>query len=573
MSCPAWVPYGPSVGRLPSIHTLINGSEMHVTRVAQGKVLPHTANVNKGSNGNASTFQQPAKRADSTTKDIDQTNTSINASRHDRDHAVSKEEIDHTAQTPRESGSDLDLEDNGSTNEDDATLADNLDRKTSADETKDETNLGEDNFCQALAPAACVAQSSDYRKVITQFFGRNKSCTISIPDDIWLLWCRKHYQRFTYRGRNDGTWHLIQLRMVGQQMDKFETSGIVRSWEIAVRMNELKKLVKEDERAAAGSNPVDDGESPCWERFLLPYVGHGKSYSEVRDLLEDIKDEFDTDEFKQRDKKMKVFPSVEFLPTLYTWVSEAKSKAKKLPATDHHKRKGTKASTAAARDTAAQPAQKPVDASVTGADAAPLSAHGKRKATSEMLTNVTDTSSRPSKKSKLSSSTNSNTETTGDTADETRPTRNNRKRKAQTLEDVTNDILEPIYKHAKTSTPPSTPWKRQQVRPSTSASPVSPNPDNFTSSPLPTARKRKATNSNKPTNRFEASSSTDDHVWHAPMIDGDGDSIAELAQMPLKRRILATGFGVQRTITYLSSSPPSATGAANEAPEIAPPDV
>ena len=34
-----------------------------------------------------------------------------------------------------------------------------------------------------------------YRKAISHIFGRNKLCTRSIPDFVWVHYCRKHYQR------------------------------------------------------------------------------------------------------------------------------------------------------------------------------------------------------------------------------------------------------------------------------------------------------------------------------------------------------------------------------------------
>ena len=54
----------------------------------------------------------------------------------------------------------------------------------------------------------------DHRKVVSHIFGRNKACTRKLPENLWILWCRKHYQRFKYRAEDAENWHTIQLGLV-----------------------------------------------------------------------------------------------------------------------------------------------------------------------------------------------------------------------------------------------------------------------------------------------------------------------------------------------------------------------
>ena len=51
-------------------------------------------------------------------------------------------------------------------------------------------------------------------------FGRNKRCTHQIPDDCWIKYCRKHYQRQKYRCPSD--WFETQLLLIDGQIDKME---------------------------------------------------------------------------------------------------------------------------------------------------------------------------------------------------------------------------------------------------------------------------------------------------------------------------------------------------------------
>lgn len=107
-----------------------------------------------------------------------------------------------------------------------------------------------DSRCEAVA--RCRAGSGDHRKTVSHIFGRNKAATRGIPEDCWIKWCRKHYQRFTYRDSLAGNWHKHQLGLVREQIDRFENRTNVTSWKIALRKKEQGKLDIENAAIAAG---------------------------------------------------------------------------------------------------------------------------------------------------------------------------------------------------------------------------------------------------------------------------------------------------------------------------------
>lgn len=301
------------------------------------------------------------------------------------------------------------------------------------------TTLGArvDTCCEATAN--CVAGSGDHRKTVSHIFGRNKAETRGISEDCWIKWCRKHYQRYSYRDSLNGNWHKHQLGLVREQLDRFENRTNIDSWKITLRKKEQAKLDAENALVAAGlitlntpdsaatitsnatgvalttvsstsptsgavastatdtttldinsvptsadaatssavtlndgsdtgptsdavataspnplsfsketsvsvkpeiddesdsfltapsevDNKADDAatndnttttaapEPPLWERFLVPHLGTGKTFAQVRTVCDVIDREFNTPAFKARDVEKMVFPGIEFLP-------------------------------------------------------------------------------------------------------------------------------------------------------------------------------------------------------------------------------------------------------------------
>ncbi|KAL8711518.1 MAG: hypothetical protein Q9225_007108, partial [Loekoesia sp. 1 TL-2023] len=162
-----------------------------------------------------------------------------------------------------------------------------------------------DPVCAGEADGPCTLGSGDHRKVVSHVFGRNKRCTHQIPDDCWIKYCRKHYQRQKYRCPAD--WFETQLLLIDGQIDKMEAWGGITSWTIAVRKKEREMLDDENSYIAQhGSLPSGPH---CRERFLLPYLGSNKTFADIRNLVDVINRECDA-------TKNFTLPSFELLPAI-----------------------------------------------------------------------------------------------------------------------------------------------------------------------------------------------------------------------------------------------------------------
>ncbi|KAL8948944.1 MAG: hypothetical protein Q9222_004909 [Ikaeria aurantiellina] len=166
-------------------------------------------------------------------------------------------------------------------------------------------NISIDTICAGEADGHCTLGSGDYRKVTSHIFGRNKRCTNQIPEDCWIKYCRKHYQRQKYRCPSD--WFETQLLLIDGQLDKMEAWGGITSWTIAIRKKE-RTMLDQENSFLAQNRRMPDGPL-CRERFLLPYLGSNKTFEEVRDLIDVINRECDSTHTFQ-------LPSFELLPDI-----------------------------------------------------------------------------------------------------------------------------------------------------------------------------------------------------------------------------------------------------------------
>ena len=94
--------------------------------------------------------------------------------------------------------------------------------------------------------------NSQLRKAISHIFGRNKLCTRQMPQEIWVHFCRKHYQRARYRNPNE--YSKLQCDLVYQQIVRIhewsrsntearpQRPGVVRGWELTARKREKNRL-------------------------------------------------------------------------------------------------------------------------------------------------------------------------------------------------------------------------------------------------------------------------------------------------------------------------------------------
>ncbi|PGH35313.1 hypothetical protein GX50_01893 [[Emmonsia] crescens] len=88
--------------------------------------------------------------------------------------------------------------------------------------------------CQ-FSGEACSTESNHYRKVISHIFGRNKKCTVGIPQYVWIHYCRKHYQRARYR---TAEWPFRQCDLAVDTIQNMRAWGGVESFNLQLRRRE-----------------------------------------------------------------------------------------------------------------------------------------------------------------------------------------------------------------------------------------------------------------------------------------------------------------------------------------------
>lgn len=161
------------------------------------------------------------------------------------------------------------------------------------------------------------------RKAISHIFGRNKMCTRQIPEEVWVHYCRKHYQRSRYR--NPKEYAKLQCDLVQQQIRRIHDwstdnrvngrNGVVQDWSISIRKREQQRLDNKNRKRSAAALDDDEeaeGESipatavPQW---LLDMCGNGYSTREVVDIFNRLHAEILQD-------VLSCFPDIELLPNM-----------------------------------------------------------------------------------------------------------------------------------------------------------------------------------------------------------------------------------------------------------------
>ncbi|KAH0612144.1 uncharacterized protein H6S33_010196 [Morchella sextelata] len=187
--------------------------------------------------------------------------------------------------------------------------------------------------------ASCTT-GSPLRKVVSHIFGRNKLSTRQIPKNVWVYYCRKHYQRSRYR--NPRGFARQQVLLVKRQCERLELWGGVKDWVIKVRRREELRMNREggengeeleDEEEAedhiAGDEDIELGDggptsgessrrnstatprrrsSTGGNNWIMRHTGTEKTISDVYKLLERIEVEVQENGGK--------FPDVELLPNV-----------------------------------------------------------------------------------------------------------------------------------------------------------------------------------------------------------------------------------------------------------------
>ena len=165
----------------------------------------------------------------------------------------------------------------------------------------------------------CQLKSED-RKVVSHFFGRNKSCTRRIPDDLFAPFCRKHYQRSRYR--KVSPFGLVQMELVEKTLERMQASGGITGFEVALKLSARKEweaweqYEKEYEEAQRRGLPLPprpstdgtDNLDPSDEREIVEkYLGKNRSFAQVANLINEVKEYVNTTE--QRPPHFELLPS------------------------------------------------------------------------------------------------------------------------------------------------------------------------------------------------------------------------------------------------------------------------
>ncbi|KHN96985.1 ORP1 like protein [Metarhizium album ARSEF 1941] len=157
---------------------------------------------------------------------------------------------------------------------------------------------------------------SQLRKAISHLFGRNKTCTLKIPEMVWVYYCRKHYQRVRYR--NAKTYPITQMELVQTQIERLKAwsdrnratgkGPYINSWTLSLRKREEKRLQGDGRRSEKGKEPyeVGAGHIPAW---IIEELGEGFDTERMFKIAGRLHEEIMSGALTQ-------VPEIEFLPDI-----------------------------------------------------------------------------------------------------------------------------------------------------------------------------------------------------------------------------------------------------------------
>lgn len=157
---------------------------------------------------------------------------------------------------------------------------------------------------------------SQLRKAISHLFGRNKSCTKLIPPNLWVSYCRKHYQRIRYR--NARTYPITQMELVETQIERLKAwsernqesgkGAYIQSWTLSLRKREKKRR-----EGKKGGNEDDEDVSALGSEqipsFITDELREGHSTDTIFALASKLREEIKKGTLRQ-------VPEIEFLPVI-----------------------------------------------------------------------------------------------------------------------------------------------------------------------------------------------------------------------------------------------------------------
>lgn len=93
------------------------------------------------------------------------------------------------------------------------------------------------------------------RKVISQFFGRNKAATKLIPDSVWHYYCRKDYQRQTYDAKKNSKDHAaFNIAQIREQISRLELYRPEAMFDVALTKGALDRVFTFQALKSANNN-------------------------------------------------------------------------------------------------------------------------------------------------------------------------------------------------------------------------------------------------------------------------------------------------------------------------------
>lgn len=170
------------------------------------------------------------------------------------------------------------------------------------------------------------------RKIVSQFFGRNKACTKLLEDHVWVIMCRKHYQRTKYRLDDD--YPDIQAELCELDLFKFKIWSSLNEANVDGNGNPQGPVIAywNVESRKTPSSPITG-----WVKDVIE-SGHHYTTDEVIEIMFRIRVELLT-------KERKSIPDIELLPTYRGDKKPEASKraGTKKPAASHSRSKSVSA--------------------------------------------------------------------------------------------------------------------------------------------------------------------------------------------------------------------------------------
>ncbi|PKS05799.1 hypothetical protein jhhlp_007628 [Lomentospora prolificans] len=182
---------------------------------------------------------------------------------------------------------------------------------------------------------------TDRRKLISHVFGRNKLCTRAIPQEVWVHYCRKHYQRERYRKGPE--YAKLQADLILVQIDRIQAwsdgnaaaneGPIVKDWALSIRKREQQRRKRnqddgeeedeEDEDAIALGTAVPD--------WLAGQAGAGYTTGQIKEIMAQLRDEVNAGNLLQ-------LPDIEILPNIEGAVAPRRPQKRRSKSSISHRR-------------------------------------------------------------------------------------------------------------------------------------------------------------------------------------------------------------------------------------------